>query len=381
MTHTIKYLLVLALSISAISAFTQPVSVFSSSAESWSTVGDPGSSPGATWAASGGNPGGCIKGTDESIGTWYWNSPSTGSWKGDLTTYSGCNLSFDLKQSSTAFPIPAYDIMIIRASDDAMIVYNTPYNPSTTWTSYSIPLTNVGWTWTDLDGADVTAVEFNSFLSDVKRIRIRAEFSGLGYETNFLDNAMMTCALILPVELSSFDAHAISDNSSMLEWETSSEYNCLGFQIEKSINNGLVFDSIAFIEGNGTTSISHSYSFIDKHFSASAYYRLKQIDQDFRGTYSDNVFVENNSILASASGLSINIYPNPVINQITIETSSEISSAFLTDLSGKKILDQKFALNTTSAFIDVSNISAGIYYLHILSGYSELKTLLLEIIR
>jgi len=93
----------------------------------------------------------------------------------------------------------------------------------------------------------------------------------------------------LPVELISFSA-AVIQNNVKLSWGTSTEINNQGFEIERQALNQYSstansdFVKIGFVQGNGTTSENHSYSFDDKHLSPNKYsYRLKQID--FDGTY------------------------------------------------------------------------------------------------
>ncbi|MEL6941221.1 MAG: hypothetical protein AAFO82_01010, partial [Bacteroidota bacterium] len=56
---------------------------------------------------------------------------------------------------------------------------------------------------------------------------------------------------VLPVELTSFSVHAESKQV-RLKWETSSELNNAGFEIERS-ENAKEFKQIGFVEGNGTT--------------------------------------------------------------------------------------------------------------------------------
>ncbi len=56
--------------------------------------------------------------------------------------------------------------------------------------------------------------------------------------------------LIVPVELISFNAN-IEDNTVFLSWETSSEINNSGFDIERMIDKD--WEKISFVEGKGTT--------------------------------------------------------------------------------------------------------------------------------
>ncbi len=318
--------------------FAQPSDDFTTTVEGWGTVGDPGSSPGADWTAA---SGGCITGDDESIGAWYWYA-SDASWKGDMSEFYDCELYFDLKNSSTIIPINQYDLMIIRG-DDAVILYNTAYNPATTWTSYIVPLNETGWMHGvpgspggpsyNLGGTAVTSAEMLDWLSDVKRIRIRAEYSGLNSETNWLDNVEIICTpVVLPVELLEFEATEIAHNTVQLKWTTLTETNCDGFQIEKS-ENGYVFDSITFVEGYGSTTDLHEYNYFDDNFTSTTYYRLKQKDFDGKGYYSDVITLQSKSI----PDPQIQIYPNPATDHLVLISNADNPLMFyqITDITGK----------------------------------------------
>ena len=73
---------------------------------------------------------------------------------------------------------------------------------------------------------------------------------------------------IVPVELVSFSAN-VSNNSVELNWITATELNNSGFEIERSSHTERSrsmtdWEIIGFVHGNGTTSETHSYSFVDR---------------------------------------------------------------------------------------------------------------------
>jgi hypothetical protein len=113
--------------------------------------------------------------------------------------------------------------------------------------------------------------------------------------------------LALPVELSSFTATIIKGEV-ILKWQTATETNNFGFEVEKSSNN-LNFENIGFIPGFGTTTEPKSYSFIDPNVvNGNYYYRLKQIDYDGTFEYSDIVQVNYGGSLTFSLDQN---YPNP----------------------------------------------------------------------
>jgi hypothetical protein len=122
----------------------------------------------------------------------------------------------------------------------------------------------------------------------------------------------------LPVELTSFTA-SMDKNEIELNWQTKTEVNNYGFNVERRINDG-DWDSIAFIEGNGNSNSPKEYSYIDKDIFAGGskfQYRLKQIDNNGSFEYSDVVEIE---VVPTQYELSQN-YPNPFNPSTTIRFS------------------------------------------------------------
>ncbi len=99
----------------------------------------------------------------------------------------------------------------------------------------------------------------------------------------------------LPVELASFTCIA-SDKTVELKWETITEINNHGFEIERSItdskNHEDNWETIGFVKGCGNSNSKKTYSFSDvfnKSLSSKIQYRLKQIDNDGTIEYSEIV--------------------------------------------------------------------------------------------
>jgi photosystem II stability/assembly factor-like uncharacterized protein len=124
---------------------------------------------------------------------------------------------------------------------------------------------------------------------------------------------------IIPVELVSFTAK-IQNGSVLLNWQTETETNNRGFEIERlqdykitrlqnSPTGKTGWETIGFLEGNGTTTLTHSYSYTDKNvIPGKYYYRLKQID--FNGSYDYNKEIEVDVTAPTEFSLEQN-YPNP----------------------------------------------------------------------
>ena len=137
--------------------------------------------------------------------------------------------------------------------------------------------------------------------------------------------------LYLPVELENFSFY-IDRNDVILNWKTATETNNYGFEIQRK--KGDEYDYIGFVNGVGTTTQAHEYSFIDKELLPGKYkYRLKQID--FDGSVNFSKEIEVNTELSIEFKLHQN-YPNPVNPTTTIKFS--IPSANSPILGGAKSL-------------------------------------------
>lgn len=118
----------------------------------------------------------------------------------------------------------------------------------------------------------------------------------------------------LPVELTSFEAKSMDISSNQLLWQTSSETNNVGFDIERS-GNGTQWEAIDFVPGIGTTNTNQSYSFIDhRPITGYNYYRLKQIDYDGKFEYSNIQSV----LTGSSKHADLQVFPNPNDGQFTL---------------------------------------------------------------
>ena len=126
----------------------------------------------------------------------------------------------------------------------------------------------------------------------------------------------------VPVELVAFTS-TVSENNVTLSWETATETNNMGFEIERSKDSKMEeskdWETIKFIEGFGTTTEEQTYSFKDENLKSGSYhYRLKQID--FNGAFQYSNILEAEIVSASDFILEQN-YPNPFNPSTTIRYS------------------------------------------------------------
>ncbi|MBK9737111.1 MAG: hypothetical protein IPO92_20020 [Saprospiraceae bacterium] len=131
---------------------------------------------------------------------------------------------------------------------------------------------------------------------------------------------------IIPVELTSFTATTLYNNTVQLKWITATSLNNYGFEVERSEKQdikGENWEKVGFIEsqGNSTAPVEYIYTDISIHNSSVIKYRLKVIDMDGSFTYSD--FVEVKTIPINFE-LAQN-YPNPFNPSTKISWQSPVS--------------------------------------------------------
>ena len=156
---------------------------------------------------------------------------------------------------------------------------------------------------------------------------------------------------------------------SELSWATASEYNCAFYEIESS-NNGVDWEKIGSILGNGTTTELSTYSFtadIGKDKSGE-YYRIKQVDLDGQWEYFPIL-----SSRCNTSNSAYSVYPNPAKEQFTLEIESEQNKTInyvLFDSLGEMILRNEHFINAgiNQIKLNIADAPAGIYRLQINSS-------------
>ncbi len=116
----------------------------------------------------------------------------------------------------------------------------------------------------------------------------------------------------LPVDLVAFEA-LLDGGDVVLGWETASETNNAGFDVEQL--DGAGYTKIGFVDGQGTTDIAQQYAFTVSNLGPGQHtFRLKQIDFDGAFEYSETASI---SIDAPASLAISEAYPNP-FNPVTL---------------------------------------------------------------
>ena len=160
----------------------------------------------------------------------------------------------------------------------------------------------------------------------------------------------------VPVELVNFEVNA-TENNVELSWETATETNNFGFEIDRKILSltGEILQEwhkIGFVKGHGTVVERRSYRFFDSDLPLSGryVYKLKQIDLDGSHSYYGEVSVQIGS--ENAGYQLLQPYPNPYSSTSRESISIEFYLPESTNLAMKifNIIGQEVRILTTADF-------------------------------
>lgn len=145
-----------------------------------------------------------------------------------------------------------------------------------------------------------------------------------------------------PVTLSFFEAQQ-KESHVLLIWETASEQDNKGFEVQKSYD-GITFQSIGFVASKDPDSqVRQQYQFIDSEITnGTIYYRLKQIDLDGAQSYSATIATE-----VAIKEFRFFSYPNPFEKKFFVEVNVPIESPLsikVNDLLGRTLLQKTVLL-------------------------------------
>jgi len=166
-----------------------------------------------------------------------------------------------------------------------------------------------------------------------------------------IDAGLKQQSSVLAIELLDLSARHDSDKGmNVVEWVTAKEVNSDFFSIERSINGTDEFVEIGTERASGTTNSETEYFYNDKDLDESGtyYYRFQKVTLD--------------------------VYPNPVMNVINIDLVTEYDSKIdggIYDAIGqliKKVDNTNVTAGKTSMKMDISDLSAGTYLLRMQVG-------------
>lgn len=175
-----------------------------------------------------------------------------------------------------------------------------------------------------------------------------------------------TCEFLLPIALVDFYGRAEADAIGVY-WTTALELNNAYMAVERSVN-GIDFEEIGQVPGQGTTDEMQSYTFIDNYpVPGVNYYRLRQVDFDGAFEYHPVISVLFDRPLT----FSLQASPNPVSDFLQVEWSlpnAEDGQIRVFDAQGRMMSKRAIGQGSGRYNLPVSNLTGGIYLLQLVQG-------------
>ena len=189
--------------------------------------------------------------------------------------------------------------------------------------------------------------------------------------TGACGSAFSSGCVALPVELMSF-AGAWTVAGARLQWETGSEINNKGFEVQRSFD-GIDFAPLGFVPGAGTTPETRQYEFLDEEAAqipgGVVYYRLRQLDYDGSSNLSDAISV----VVPGNAGLELLAFQTGAEGlEVTLLSGGERSlRLLLSDGLGRVHVQTRLALSsgqTRLAVPHTQHLPPGVYFLQLSDG-------------
>lgn len=261
---------------------------------------------------------------------------------------------------------------------------------STTLNASDLPLTIIaeewsGSTWVNIDRTENSYTTINSA---EKLEQILEQSWDDGTSTWINDNRLLISYTdVIPVELASFEAWT-DENRAVLHWQTSSETNNAGFELQHRVSGEAAWTVRDFIESavnGGTTSEPQSYRVRTGPLTPGLHdFRLRQVDLDGTSTLTDPVSVQIR--MARAVRL-LPPSPNPITDRATISFAvdgTENAVVALYNLLGQRVrtlyrgavapgLEQEIEF-------DAQDLPSGTYLLRLRAG-GQTQTQRLTVVR
>jgi hypothetical protein len=164
--------------------------------------------------------------------------------------------------------------------------------------------------------------------------------------------------VLLPVSIISFFAKKQTSEVKLI-WKTASESNLSHYLVQRS-TNGKLFENIAKIKANNVSGV-FEYGYTDKipGFGAN-YYKI--VGVDFDGTLNETKV----EVITFGISNTINIHPNPIVNNVNLSGLNIGDIIKISDLSGK-IITTILYNGVYTATLNLETLTSGFYFLTVLN--------------
>ena len=179
--------------------------------------------------------------------------------------------------------------------------------------------------------------------------------SGCFFSSNSSLTILANCAVILPIDLTSFEVDETNCPTLTFNWATATEINTEKFELYALDEYKNVWEVIGELDAAGNSSTNKHYSYTyNTNGTNHKYFKIRTID--------NNGSFEESSLITANCGDTwdeVNIYPNPGSGNINIHTNFNVEEVMLYDDSGKMMY------NGSLQSLNTANLPSGIYLITI----------------
>jgi hypothetical protein len=240
--------------------------------------------------------------------------------------------------------VPGYKIGISKASAAPSATTTTLYTTTTTYlvvmrymfnTASSIDDSLYAWIFSSGVPATEpapTLIATDMTVPDIAQIRsVCIRQGNVGSAAGAIDAmkvGLTWASTVLPVTWLDVNATRLHGSGNRLEWSTASEINNHHFEIERSSDNQN-WETVGMIQGAGNSQSVVTYNFndLDADETTEVFYRIRQVDNDGKYSWSKVVAVAP-AFIPERDAL---LFPNPFSDVLTASASSHI---LIRDLHG-----------------------------------------------
>ncbi len=194
-----------------------------------------------------------------------------------------------------------------------------------------------------------------------------------GYSADDCDFLVTRVFSNLPVEWTNFQAKPTGPETVQVDWSTGAEVNNLGFYVQrgyqrsKAGKDNFVWESIAFVEPQGSENSGSSYTYVDhpEYLGKPWYYRVQQVDLDGTADYTEYQEVQ---IKGADAPILHRLYPNPASRLVTIDYYTDqggATSFAMYNLSGMLMKQENFSTGFRGRFTEtvmIDDLANGLYF-------------------
>jgi hypothetical protein len=242
----------------------------------------------------------------------------------------------------------------------------------------SIPEISITQSGTAFTGTNISGITYNGIDTGAKAVMFTVKKSNVtsfiyraGVQNNsspattrlksiYFKNFFYPAGASLPVKMTSFDAVAV-DKSVLLKWVTAFEINNDHFEVERSFD-GVSFSTVGVVmDGMQGGATQKTYQFKDLATELATknvvYYRLKQVDNTGRVTYTNVVVVR----FQATGGVVMQTSPNPFTENLNVGFSStEAGNATINilNINGQKTIVKLASVSKGYNTIQIDGLSS-----------------------